>query len=67
LPFLFAQMSDAAKVMAQMTRLPNVSYPVLTPNMIGYRAALEAGAKEVAVFAAATESFAQKNTGKGVT
>ncbi|MBP7468611.1 MAG: hydroxymethylglutaryl-CoA lyase, partial [Thauera sp.] len=38
-----------------------VAYPVLTPNLKGFEAALAAGAKEVAVFGAASESFSQKN------
>ncbi|MFP5338723.1 MAG: hydroxymethylglutaryl-CoA lyase, partial [Gammaproteobacteria bacterium] len=40
---------------------PGVAYPVLTPNLKGFEAALAAGAKEVAVFGAASESFSQKN------
>ncbi|NVJ52031.1 MAG: hydroxymethylglutaryl-CoA lyase [Gammaproteobacteria bacterium] len=55
------QMGDNAAVMAQIKRLPGVSYPVLTPNMKGFEAALAAGATEVAIFAAASESFSQKN------
>ncbi|MBP7081414.1 MAG: hydroxymethylglutaryl-CoA lyase [Rhodocyclaceae bacterium] len=55
------QMADAAKVMAGMKRRDGVSYPVLTPNMQGLQAALAAGAKEVAVFGAASETFSQKN------
>jgi hydroxymethylglutaryl-CoA lyase len=42
-------------------RRPGVSYPVLTPNLKGFDAALEAGAQEVAIFAAASETFSQKN------
>lgn len=38
-----------------------LDYPVLTPNLKGFEAALAAGAKEVAVFGAASESFSQKN------
>ena len=38
-----------------------VSFPVLTPNLQGFEAAVAAGAKEVAVFAAASESFSKKN------
>ncbi|KAJ3135231.1 hypothetical protein HK101_004138 [Irineochytrium annulatum] len=56
------QMSDAAEVLTGITKRPGVSYPVLTPNMKGLEAALEAGAKEVAIFAAASESFSRKNT-----
>ena len=55
------QMGDNAEVMAQIARLPGVDYPVLTPNLKGFEAALAAGAKEVAVFGAASESFSQKN------
>lgn len=47
--------------MASLERLPGVGYPVLTPNMKGFEAALAAGATEVAVFGAASESFSQKN------
>ena len=36
-------------------------FPVLTPNLRGYEAARDAGAGEVAVFAAASEAFSQKN------
>ena len=56
------QMADNAAVMAAIERLPGVSYPVLTPNLKGLEAALAAGATEVAVFAAASEAFAQRNT-----
>lgn len=55
------QMGDAADVMAAITRAPHITYPVLTPNLKGYEAALAAGAQSVAIFAAASESFSQKN------
>jgi hydroxymethylglutaryl-CoA lyase len=55
------QMADNAEVFAAIEQLPDVSYPVLTPNMKGFEAALAAGAKEVAVFGAASETFSQKN------
>ena len=55
------QMADNAEVMAAITRRPGVRYPVLTPNLKGFEAALAAGAEEVAVFGAASESFSQKN------
>jgi hydroxymethylglutaryl-CoA lyase len=41
--------------------VPGVTYAALTPNLKGFEAALQAGVKEVAVFAAASESFSQKN------
>ncbi len=56
------QMADAADVMARIRRRPGVRYPVLTPNMNGFEAAMAARADEVAVFVAASETFSQKNT-----
>lgn len=41
--------------------MEGVSYPVLTPNLRGYQAAVAAGAEEVAIFGAASESFSQRN------
>ena len=55
------QMADAADVMARIARKAGVRYPVLTPNLKGFDAALAAGADEVAVFVAATESFSKRN------
>jgi len=56
------QMADTAEVMAGLKRRPGVRYPVLVPNMQGFEAALAAGAKEIAIFAAASESFSRRNT-----
>jgi hydroxymethylglutaryl-CoA lyase len=56
------QMADTDQVMAAIRRKPGVSYPVLVPNMKGLEGAMAAGAHEVAVFAAATESFSRRNT-----
>jgi len=55
------QMADAANVLAGIERLPGVSYPVLVPNLKGLEAALSAGAEEIAVFCAASETFSQRN------
>jgi hydroxymethylglutaryl-CoA lyase len=55
------QMADAAQVMARIRRKAGVRYPVLTPNLKGFEAARAAGADEVAVFVAATESFSRRN------
>ena len=55
------QMADNAEVMRQITRLDGVTYPVLTPNLKGLEDALATGVTEVAVFAAASEAFSQKN------
>ncbi|CAM9705303.1 unnamed protein product [Lampetra planeri] len=55
------QMADHVEVMTGIRKLPGVSYPVLTPNLKGFQAAVKAGATEVAIFGAASESFSQKN------
>lgn len=55
------QMADSAAVLARIAKRPGVAYPVLTPNMIGFEAAMAAGAEEVAIFGAASESFSKRN------
>jgi isopropylmalate/homocitrate/citramalate synthase len=55
------QMADNAEVMARIRRKPGVRYPVLTPNLKGFEAALAAGCDEVAVFVAASETFSRRN------
>ncbi|GGF64035.1 hydroxymethylglutaryl-CoA lyase [Terasakiella brassicae] len=55
------QMGDSAEIMKTITRKAGVSYPVLTPNMKGFEAAMAVNAQEVAIFGAASESFSQKN------
>lgn len=55
------QMADSAAVFAAIARPPGVTYAALTPNLQGFEAAIAAGASEVAVFAAASESFSQRN------
>ncbi len=55
------QMAGTDQVMAGITRKPGVGYPVLVPNMKGLEAALAAGAEEIAVFGAASETFSRKN------
>ncbi len=52
-------MGDHSKVLAQITRSPNVKYTALTPNLKGFQSALSAGAQEVAIFGAASESFSK--------
>jgi isopropylmalate/homocitrate/citramalate synthase len=55
------QMADNAAVLRGIRKKPGVSYPVLVPNMKGFEAALAAGAEEIAVFGAASETFSRKN------
>ena len=60
-PKWIPQMADHTEVLEGIRRKPGVSYPVLTPNLKGFQAALAAGAQEVAIFGAASESFSRKN------
>jgi hydroxymethylglutaryl-CoA lyase len=55
------QMADSLAVMQGITRKESVRYAALTPNKQGFDQAIEAQANEVAIFAAASESFSQKN------
>ncbi|HEX2582184.1 MAG TPA: hydroxymethylglutaryl-CoA lyase [Dongiaceae bacterium] len=55
------QMADSAAVLAGIERRAGVRYPVLVPNLRGMEEALAAGARDIAVFAAASESFSRRN------
>jgi hydroxymethylglutaryl-CoA lyase len=55
------QMAGAAEVIKGVTRRRGVRYPALVPNLTGLADALEAGVREVAIFAAASETFSQRN------
>lgn len=55
------QMADNADVMSSIDRVSDVTYVALTPNVKGIEAAIKASADEVAIFAAASESFSQRN------
>jgi hydroxymethylglutaryl-CoA lyase len=60
------QMADAAEVFAGITRRPGTRYTALVPNVAGLERAIAAGADEIAIFAAASESFSRKNVNQGV-
>lgn len=55
------QLADAKDVMDGIKSVAGTRLPVLTPNLKGFHAAIDAGAKEVAVFASASESFSKSN------
>ncbi|CAH9102438.1 unnamed protein product [Cuscuta europaea] len=55
------QLADAREVIQEIQSIEGVRFPVLTPNMKGFEAAVSSGAQEVAVFAAASESFSRSN------
>ena len=60
-PKWIPQMADTAEVLAGLRRQAGVSYPVLVPNIKGFEAARAAAVEEIAVFAAASESFSRRN------
>jgi hydroxymethylglutaryl-CoA lyase len=60
-PRWIPQLADAAEVFRGLARRPGVAYPVLVPNLQGLERAIEAGAEEIAVFTAASETFNRKN------
>ncbi|MCC4834807.1 hydroxymethylglutaryl-CoA lyase [Shewanella sp. 10N.7] len=55
------QMADSGDVLKTVKRKQGVVYSALTPNLKGLELALDAGADEVAIFGAASESFSQRN------
>lgn len=55
------QMAGSEAVFADMSRKQGVSYAALAPNLKGYERAASVGVSEVAIFAAASEAFSQKN------
>ncbi|XP_014491339.1 hydroxymethylglutaryl-CoA lyase, mitochondrial isoform X3 [Vigna radiata var. radiata] len=60
------QLADAKDVLAAIQNVEGARFPVLTPNIKGFEAAVAAGAKEVAVFPAASESFSKANLNCGI-
>lgn len=55
------QMVNSDQVLQKINKASHVSYPVLVPNLKGFAAAINSGAKEIAIFGAASETFSQKN------
>lgn len=55
------QLADAKDVMEAIQNVNGPRLPVLTPNLQGFEAAIAAGAKEVSIFASASESFSKSN------
>ena len=60
-PKWIPQMAGSEAVFQAISRVEGATYAALTPNMQGYQCAIDAGANEVAIFAAASEAFSQKN------
>lgn len=60
-PKWIPQLVDANEVYSEIKKAPGVSYPVLTPNMNGLNRALRVGVREIAIFAAVSETFSRRN------
>lgn len=60
------QMADTAEVLLDIARRPGTSYPVLVPNVRGLERALATGAREIAVLAAASETFSRRNINQSI-
>jgi hydroxymethylglutaryl-CoA lyase len=60
------QLADAAELLAGLSTRDGVRYPVLVPNERGLERALEAGVSHIAIFASATETFAQRNLNRSL-
>jgi hydroxymethylglutaryl-CoA lyase len=55
------QLADASEVFIKIKRNKNIKYTALTPNEIGLHNAIKSKVDEIAIFAAASETFSQKN------
>lgn len=60
------QMADSDEVFRRIRKREGVRYPVLVPNEKGLDRALDAGAREISVFTAASETFNRRNTNAGI-
>ena len=60
------QMADAAEVLGAITRRPGTRYTALVPNDKGLERAMGAGVDEVAIFAAASETFSRRNINQSI-
>ena len=60
-PTWVPQLADADELLASFSPVAGVRYPVLVPNERGLARAIAAGVTDIAIFASATETFAQRN------
>ena len=60
------QMADAEQVFSGITRAPDTRYTALVPNIAGLERAERANVSEVAIFAAASETFSRKNINQSI-
>jgi hydroxymethylglutaryl-CoA lyase len=60
------QMAGSDEVLRRLSARAGVRLPVLVPNRAGYERARAAGAAEIAVFTAASETFSRRNTNASI-
>jgi isopropylmalate/homocitrate/citramalate synthase len=65
-PTWVPQMADTGEVFAKITRRPGTRYTALVPNQKGLERAIAAGVNEVAIFAAASETFSRRNINQSI-
>jgi hydroxymethylglutaryl-CoA lyase len=65
-PAWVPQMADSGEVLSRLEKRPDVRLPVLVPNRKGFDLARAAGAREIAVFTAASETFNRRNTNASI-
>jgi hydroxymethylglutaryl-CoA lyase len=65
-PARVPQMADASEVARGITRRPGVTYSALVPNLVGLERARAAEMDDVAIFAAASETFSRRNINQGI-
>jgi hydroxymethylglutaryl-CoA lyase len=65
-PQWIPQMADAAEVFAQIQTAPGVRYTALVPNRAGLDRAFQAGVREIAIFAASSETFSRRNINQSI-
>ncbi len=65
-PKAIPQLADAEEVVRQLPPVPGVTFSVLVPNEKGLERAVQSGVKRIAVFTAASDTFAKKNINMSV-
>ena len=65
-PKLVPAMANSGEVLARLSDVPGSRLISLVPNERGLNAALDAGARAIAIFAAASETFSQRNIGRTI-
>ncbi|MGE3319751.1 MAG: hydroxymethylglutaryl-CoA lyase [Candidatus Berkiella sp.] len=65
-PKWIPQMADHIELVKSLPLDPTAHFPVLVPNEKGLENAFDCGVKDIAIFAAASETFSQKNINRSI-